>query len=296
MLNSFYGGFRMREDRKIAQFVCSDFELSKLLENTHYEITALIPQTESVCLVEYKNAAKETIEMSNNTNVYIASATTAWARMELYKYLDLCSFDQGSKSRAYYCDTDSIIYKASPNCEENLPEGRHLGDLTNELDHDEYISYFASAGPKNYCYRTTKGTECVKVKGFSLNAKNREVFSVENMRTLVQNYLIHNVDNNGRITLPSKAEKVCEDKLDRHDMMMEHVERGENAIFFPEVGMSCLNKRKITRSKDWRLINKEEQKMNKIYCDKRVSFFSGDTISYGFYFTTEPADHGVASS
>ena len=34
--------------------------------------------------------------------------------------------------------------------------GEFLGDLTSELDDDDYIVEFVSAGPKNYSFKTMK--------------------------------------------------------------------------------------------------------------------------------------------
>jgi hypothetical protein len=288
MLNSFYGRFGMKEDRKQTEFICSNSDLDKLLLNTHVEITALIPQTDSVCMVEYENVSKDVVEMSNNTNVYVASVTTAYARMELYRYLDMCATDDGSQSRAVYCDTDSIIYKKSSVSEDNLPEGLHLGDLTNELDDDDCIEFFYSTGPKSYCYRTRKGRECMRMKGFQMSRTNEDVFNVETMDTLIQNYLCKNVDNDGRVSLPSKKD----DASHRAKLMALHQESQNNAVFLPEIGMSCLNPRKIYRSKEWRLLNKPEQKMNKIFYDKRVSLLNGETFPYG-YIQNESGQGGL---
>ena len=47
--------------------------------------------------------------------------------------------------------------------------GEFLGDFTNELDCDDFITEFASGGPKNYCYKTNSGyTDCT-VKGYPIN-------------------------------------------------------------------------------------------------------------------------------
>jgi hypothetical protein len=47
--------------------------------------------------------------------------------------------------------------------------GEFLGDFTNELDFDDFITEFASGGPKNYCYKTNSGyTDCT-VKGYPIN-------------------------------------------------------------------------------------------------------------------------------
>ena len=47
---------------------------------------------------------EEEVIPSNKTNIFIAAFTTAWARLELYKYLEQL------KEQVLYFDTDSIIY------------------------------------------------------------------------------------------------------------------------------------------------------------------------------------------
>lgn len=45
--------------------------------------------------------------------------------------------------------------------------------MTNELDEDDYIVEFISAGGKNYDYTTRKGKVECKVKGFSMNVSGQ---------------------------------------------------------------------------------------------------------------------------
>lgn len=45
--------------------------------------------------------------------------------------------------------------------------------MTNELDEDDYIVEFISAGGKNYDYTTRKGKVECKVKGFSMNVSRQ---------------------------------------------------------------------------------------------------------------------------
>ena len=63
---------------------------------------------------------------------------------------------------------DSIFFVSKDG--DYMPQlGEFLGDFTNELDSDEYITEFASGGPKNYCYKTNSGyTDCT-VKGYPIN-------------------------------------------------------------------------------------------------------------------------------
>jgi hypothetical protein len=283
MLNSFFGRFGMKEDKKKVEFITSDRDLDRLLYEPNFEITAVIPQTESVVLVAYEYRNKDVIPMSNNTNVYIAAATTALARMELFKYLDLLSFDEGEKSNAYYVDTDSAFYTISGS-QNPLPEGRHLGDLTNELQPGEFITHFVSGGPKNYAYRTNLNNECVKVKGFSLHAANRNVFTMENMKNLVECFVSENEHDDGRVEFigdkKKKDKEIREKARAMHDGENDDDFRG--SVFVPNEAISCLNPRKITRSKTWELVNREELKIHRFYFDKRVVQSNFDTLPYGY--------------
>ena len=45
-----------------------------------------------------------------------------------------------------------------------------MGDMTDELGGDDYITEFVLGGPKNYVYATDKGDVCCKVRGFSLKS------------------------------------------------------------------------------------------------------------------------------
>ena len=69
----------------------------------------------------------------------------------------------------------------------NVPVGDYLGQLTNELEADEYIVQFVSGGPKNYGYLTNKGNQVCKVKGFSLNYRNSEKINFGAMKDIVVN-------------------------------------------------------------------------------------------------------------
>lgn len=54
--------------------------------------------------------------------------------------------------------------------------------MTNELDEDDFIIDFTSAGPKNYGYKTEKGKVCCKVRGFSLNVRGARQLNYKVMR------------------------------------------------------------------------------------------------------------------
>ena len=93
--------------------------------------------------------------------------------------------DQLDRQVLYYY-TDSVIY-VHRSGEYDPPLGDFLGELTNELESEEFIVEYLSAGPKNYAYHTNKGVEVGKVWGFSLNFTNSQLINFEAMRHLVLN-------------------------------------------------------------------------------------------------------------
>ena len=57
----------------------------------------------------------------------------------------------------------------------------YLGELTNELDDDDYITTFVSGGPKNFAYQTKNGKTTCKVKGFTLNLRGSQKLNFSTM-------------------------------------------------------------------------------------------------------------------
>ena len=118
--------------------------------------------------------SKETIPDSKTSNIFIATFTTCWARLRLYKVLEMLG------ERVLYYDTDSVIYVKHPNTP-NPP----TGELKSELRPSEHIMEFLSAGPKNYAYVTNKGIEKCKVKGFTLNFANAQNINFQTMKEIL---------------------------------------------------------------------------------------------------------------
>lgn len=101
-------------------------------------------------------------QLNYTSLLYLACATTAHARLRLWKALNAVG------DAAVYCDTDSIMYLAPLGHECPLdPCGSFLGNWKDELN-GGHIEEFVGAGPKLYAYRTNKGKECIKGKGLRL--------------------------------------------------------------------------------------------------------------------------------
>lgn len=69
-----------------------------------------------------------------------------------------------------------------------VPLGDYLGDLTSELPPNQFIKVYAAGGPKNYGYRTSNGTEVMKVRGFTLSWSNSQKITFDALTQMVFNY------------------------------------------------------------------------------------------------------------
>jgi len=118
------------------------------------------------------------IPTSGNKSLYMAIFTTAHARLKLYDVLDTL------KERVLYFDTDSVIFQGDEG-HEAFDMGEHLGQLASELNDGDFITDFVSIAPKTYAYRTSKGKETVKVKGFTQDSESAGKLSFEGLGKLL---------------------------------------------------------------------------------------------------------------
>ena len=89
-----------------------------------------------------------------------------------------------------------MIYKTKQGHVEP-PTGDFLGDLTNELDDDDYIVEFVSGGPKVYAYRTKKNKTTVKIRGITLNSTTSEKLNFDTLKSIICQFL--DTGDRGRI-------------------------------------------------------------------------------------------------
>ena len=120
--------------------------------------------SDDIVEVDISKVEEEVIPVSKTT-IFNAAFTTAWARLELYKYLELL------KEQVLYFDTDSIIYLGREGLLQ-VETDPFLGQMKDETAGVPIIE-FVSGGPKNYSYMLQTGdTEC-KVRGFTLDQQGR---------------------------------------------------------------------------------------------------------------------------
>ena len=143
MLNSFWGKFRQRDNMPQVELVKDVERYFRLLtcQSTHVKNIQFVNDD---CIELYYTQGDGFVFTSDKTNVVIAAFTTAQpmpdftlSHAKLYSVLELL------QQRVLYFDTDSIIYTSKPG-EWNPPLGDYLGELTNELDDDDYITTFVS--------------------------------------------------------------------------------------------------------------------------------------------------------
>ncbi len=66
--------------------------------------------------------------------------------------------------------------------------GNFLGDLTNEISHEQgHIIEFVGKAPKDYCYKTANGETKCTIKGFRLNYATNLQINFEEMKNIVLN-------------------------------------------------------------------------------------------------------------
>ena len=154
--------------------------LFELLYSDEFEVCDARLVNDDMIEVQFRNM-KEFEDQNNKVNVVIAAFTTSYARLKLYDLLDLL------QERVLYYDTDSVIYVHKQD-KPNPPLGNYLGDLTNELDDDDYITSFVSGGPKNYSYHTKKGKTNTKIRGITMTHSTSQKLNHDVIRKLVRLY------------------------------------------------------------------------------------------------------------
>lgn len=274
-LNCLWGRLGMRDAFPSIKLVQTYKELDVLMNDNTKNISAVRFLTSSCCAVLLKNNSVDTVNISNNTNIYLAVFTTAYARMRLYNLI------KQVEDRFVYCDTDSVIFEKSPNESENLKIGKFLGDLTSELKSDEIITDFVSGGPKVYAFKTNKNRCVVKIKGFQLCKANSATFSFENLKKVVENYVTNNInEETGRVNI--RKDFIDSKKLRSSIFETHHRDSDRSNAVAVDNAISLFNINRIRRTNTWQLLKKAEQKIYTYNFDKRIVFSNFRAVPFGY--------------
>ena len=319
MLNNLWGRYGMRMNLSKSMFISDIGPLIKLLMDPLVEVQGVRVITDDCVQVIYCAKSTEYLATPKNTNIFVAVATTAWARIKLYREMDKL------QERVMYCDTDSVIYKRSKNTEENLATGNFLGDMTDELTAGDSIIDFVSGGPKNYGYRTAKGKVVVKVKGFTLNCTNLPAFAFNNIKSVIMSGVVlqdegEEVRDNGfgrgdgEAVLPRAvdADKIGKEVVEgclalkrsgevgrvplqcpkrrklgiekaRKELLVAHSESNSWQSAVVKTNMiSVYNAFRIHRTSQWKVLQTPEQKVYSFCFDKRIILSNYDSVPYGY--------------
>ncbi|KAL0146560.1 hypothetical protein M9458_058191 [Cirrhinus mrigala] len=181
LLNSLWGRFALRCNLPTAELLTDPEDFARHFFGNGHIIKHFSFVSDSVALVQWCYAEEDPAP-ARDVNVFIGAFTTAYGRLELYNYMDRLG------PRVFYADTDSLVF-ISKNGEWMPQTGAYLGELTDELDAQDFISEFASTGPKSDGYRTAKNKVTLKVKGITLHSINADIITLESMICLVQGYV-----------------------------------------------------------------------------------------------------------
>ena len=272
--NCFWGRLGMRDSFPNVDFIRNMSDLFKIQGDNTRKISTVRYVSENVVAVLSKNESVDTLNFTNNTNVYLAIFTTSYARMRLYNLI------KKVEDRFVYCDTDSVFYEISPNEENNLKTGKFMGDLTSELGDGEYITEFVSGGPKVYAYKTNKNNCIVKIRGFQICRANSAAFSFENIKKVILNYVEKNNDPSiNRVRISKTSPDILRSAVFQE--VHETTPDKSSAVARDDI-ISSYNPNRIKRSRNWELLRVAEQKAYTPSLSKRVILNNFYAVPYGY--------------
>jgi hypothetical protein len=178
----------------------------KLISSEEKIITNVSFPTSEIAEIQWEQE-DNFISTSETTNVILAAFTTSHARIALLKILQKLD-----KNVCYY-DTDSVIFIEEKGSNP-ISTGDFLGDLTDEIEENNYIVEFVSAGPKNYAYKLnmpdSNNVQYVcKVKGITLNFSNSKIINFESIKNILHNTSdTYQITNENQISRDKKSTNI----------------------------------------------------------------------------------------
>jgi hypothetical protein len=170
----------MRTLKKTHEFVKDNRRWTELLHNDRFIIHSEYFEENSP-IVQVVYSEHSDLHVGNNkTNVILAAFVTSYARLELYKTLELLG------DRVLYFDTDSVYFISRPG-QPDLVLGDYLGDFTNELSKEDgdYLEEFGSTGAKSLGWRSNKGVTHCTLKGITYNYLTSLKLNFETIKQIV---------------------------------------------------------------------------------------------------------------
>ena len=195
---SFWGKLAQRSNMKKIVITTDEAEFFRKLANPTLKIADWHILNDDMVQLEFENV-EEFVPTNMQTNVILASFTTAHARLRLYDVL------QHLGQSVLYFDTDSVIYKTDEN-QDTIKTGDYLGELTDELQ-GHHIVEFVSAGPKNYSFKLDNGETKCTIKGFTLNHEISKELNFEKMKEEVFAWYLHGGTTNTCALYPNQIRR-----------------------------------------------------------------------------------------
>ena len=179
-LKSLWGRSGLKSYKSQLKLVSDLSELYEIFMNDQDSVNDINFLNEHVCQIIY-SVHDEMHAGTNDTNVIKAAYVTCFARLKL---LDLL---EAAGETVIFYDTDSLILVTRPDSfKPSL--GDYLGELTSELDIDDYIVEGFFPGPKNYAFKTKNNYSVCKVKGFTLNYTAEQSRNFDSMKKMILNF------------------------------------------------------------------------------------------------------------
>ncbi len=178
LMNCLYGRFALRQNLPKFEYVKDVCRFQKIMFSNQYDVDYLNIVDENTVQLQYHH--KNDFEASDLfSNVVIAAFCTSYGRLILFRAMTSIA-----PERLLYCDTDGIFLIDSARFTDTIPCGSNFGEFKDELD-GERIVLFLCAGSKTYAYLTDKGKEVFKAKGLTINSSNKDIFSINAIREMI---------------------------------------------------------------------------------------------------------------
>jgi len=139
VLNSIWGRFAQREERTNSELVYEPKRFFEIAHGAEYDLHDFFILNDHVAELIFSQTHEYRKE-SLSTNIFIATFTTSYARLELYRLLEKY------QERVLYFDTDSVILvQHDDDPSDYIQLGDYLGDLTDEITKDHGSDHFSSS-------------------------------------------------------------------------------------------------------------------------------------------------------